>query len=139
MFAGCCCAQSQDRAFQQHTVGRKRIRSSTLRGLMQLRCTRCSGTQLYDSALAGNSSDTQFILKHRRREVYGNVGDRPQQPDFLNITLEEHLERLERLGLPLPVIESDREEDYAPDPTNANLAREVVSTFISDKAAKILG
>ena len=44
-------------------------------------------TQLYDSALAGNSSDMQFILKHRRRKVYGNVDDRPQQPDFLNITL----------------------------------------------------
>jgi hypothetical protein len=32
----------------------------------------------------------------------------------LNITLEEQYKRLERLGLPLPVIESDREEDYAP-------------------------
>jgi len=39
-------------------------------------------TQLYDSALAGNSSDTQFILKHRRREVYGNVDDRPQHGRF---------------------------------------------------------
>jgi hypothetical protein len=89
-------------------------------------------TQLYDSALAGNSSDAQFILKHRRREVYGNVGDRPrrevygnvddrpQQPDFRNIPLEEHIERLKRLGLPVPVIESDYEEKDAPDPTNAN-------------------
>jgi hypothetical protein len=89
-------------------------------------------TSVYDSALAGNSSAAQFILKHRRREVYGNVGDRPrgevygnvddrpQQPDFRNIPLEEHLERLKRLGLPLPVIESDYEEKDAPDPTNAN-------------------
>jgi hypothetical protein len=77
--------------------------------------------QLYDSALAGNSSDAQFILKHRRREVYGNVDHRPQQSKFIsNITLQEHYKRLERLGLPLPVIESDREEDYAPGPTNAN-------------------
>jgi hypothetical protein len=77
--------------------------------------------QLYDSALAGNSRDAQFILKHRRREVYGNVDHRPQQSKFIsNITLQEHYKRLERLGIPLPVIESDREEDYAPGPTNAN-------------------
>ena len=31
---------------------------------------------------------------------------------FLNITLQEQLETLERLGLPAPVVESDREEDY---------------------------
>lgn len=53
-----------------------------------------------------------------RREVYGNVDDRPQQPDFRN--MEEHIERLKRLGLPVPVIESDYEENDAPDPTNAN-------------------
>jgi hypothetical protein len=34
---------------------------------------------------------------------------------YLNITLKEQLETLERLGLPVPVIESDREEDYASD------------------------
>jgi hypothetical protein len=89
-------------------------------------------TQLYNIAMNGNISAVLFILKHRRREVYGNVGDRPrrevygnvgdrpQQSDFRNITLEEHCERLKRLGLPVPVIESDREEDYAPGPTNAN-------------------
>jgi hypothetical protein len=56
-----------------------------------------------------------------RREVYGNVGDRRQQSDsILNITLQEQFKQLERLGIPLPVIESDREEDYAPGPTNAN-------------------
>jgi hypothetical protein len=74
-------------------------------------------TAVYKSAIAGNSSDAQFILKHRRREVYGNVNvdDRPQQSKFIsNITLQEHRKRMERLGLPLPVIESDREEDYAP-------------------------
>ena len=66
---------------------------------------------------------SQFILKHRRREVYGNVGDRPRREVYGNVDdrpQREHLERLERLGLPLPVIESDREEDYALDPTNAN-------------------
>jgi hypothetical protein len=29
--------------------------------------------------------------------------------------VQERLERLDRLGLPRPVIESDREEDYAAD------------------------
>ena len=72
-------------------------------------------TQLYDSGLAGNSSDAQFILKHRRREVYGNVKERPQQSDFiLNVSMEEHYKRLERLGLPRPEIESDFEELDAP-------------------------
>jgi hypothetical protein len=71
-------------------------------------------TSLYDSALGGNSSDAQFILKHRRREVYGNT-DIQQSNDFiLNITLEEHYKQLERMGLPIPVIESDREEDDEP-------------------------
>ena len=32
---------------------------------------------------------------------------------FLNITLQEQRETLERLGLPVPVIESTREEEYA--------------------------
>jgi hypothetical protein len=76
-------------------------------------------TQLYDSALAGNSSDAQFILKHRRREVYGNVGDRPQQSDpILNITFQEHCKRLELLGLPIPQIEGDCEEEDAPADAN---------------------
>jgi hypothetical protein len=71
--------------------------------------------QLYDSGLAGNSSDAQFILKHRRREVFGNVKERPQQSNFFsNITLQERLKRLERLGLPIPQIESDYEELDAP-------------------------
>jgi hypothetical protein len=76
--------------------------------------------QLYDSAMNGNSSAAQFILKHRRREVYGNVDHRPQQSKFIwNITDQEHQERLERLGL-LPVIESDREEGYGTGPADAN-------------------
>jgi hypothetical protein len=74
-------------------------------------------TSVYDSALAGNSSDAQFILKHRRRDVYGNVDNSQAKSNFsLNITLQEHYKQLERLGLPIPLIESDREEDDAPDP-----------------------
>ena len=73
-------------------------------------------TKLYDSALVGNSSDLQFALRHRRRDVYGNTDDKPQHSSFiLNLTLQEQFKRLERLGLPLPVIESDYEEEDAPD------------------------
>jgi len=72
-------------------------------------------TKLYDSGMAGNSSDAQFILKHRRREVYGNVKERPQQSNFLlNVSMEEHFKRCERLGLPRPEIESDYEKLDAP-------------------------
>ena len=75
-------------------------------------------THVYNSGLAGNASNAQFILKHRRRDVFGNVEDRPEPSNFiLNITLEEQLKRLERLGLPLPVIESDYEEDDEPKQT----------------------
>ena len=70
---------------------------------------------MYDSGMAGNSSDAQFILKHRRREVYGNVKERPQQSNFLlNVSMEEHFKRCERLGLPRPEIESDYEKLDAP-------------------------
>jgi hypothetical protein len=79
-------------------------------------------TRVYNSGMRGNASNAQFTLKHRRKSVYGNVeGDRGLSSEtnyFMNITLEERLERLKRLGLPLPVIESDHEEDYAPDDAN---------------------
>jgi hypothetical protein len=70
-------------------------------------------TKLYDSGMKGNSQDAQFILRYRR---YNNVsnGGRPQQSNFLKITLQEQYKRLERLGIPLPVIETDYEEDNEP-------------------------
>jgi hypothetical protein len=41
-----------------------------------------------------------------------------QQTNFiLNVTMEEHFKRLERLGLPLPEIESDYEKLDAPERT----------------------
>jgi hypothetical protein len=73
-------------------------------------------TSVYERGLKYGGEDARFILKHRRRNVFGNI-DAPAQAksDFmLNITLEEHLERLDRLGLPRPVIESDYEEDDEP-------------------------
>jgi hypothetical protein len=58
---------------------------------------------LYESALAGNSSAAQFILKHRRRDVYGSTERRAQSNNFFRqSTLAEHYKRLERLGLPVP-------------------------------------
>lgn len=67
---------------------------------------------VFANALAGDSSSQQFLLKHRRRSVYNNVDtDRPQQTSLvMNITMQEQFKRLERLGLPTPVIESDYEE-----------------------------
>ena len=74
-------------------------------------------TRVYNSGMRGNASNAQFTLKHRRKGVYGNDGDRApnMQTNILaNITLQEHLERLDRLGLPRPVIESDHEQDDDP-------------------------
>ena len=56
-------------------------------------------------------------MRYRRPEVYGGRGadEKPAQSDFiLNITLEEQFKRMERLGLPIPVIESDYEEMLLP-------------------------
>lgn len=59
------------------------------------------------------------ILKNRKGPEWNNTnnnGDRvsgSQTNYFLNMPMQEHIQRLERLGLPVPVIESDREEDYA--------------------------
>jgi hypothetical protein len=67
------------------------------------------------NAIDGSSVDAHFILRHRRRDVFGNVEEKPQHTNyFLNVTLQDQIKRMQRLGLPLPVIESDREEDYAP-------------------------
>ncbi len=39
---------------------------------------------------------------------------------FMNVTLQEWLERLDRLGLPRPIVKSDNEEDYAPNPEDTD-------------------
>jgi hypothetical protein len=65
-------------------------------------------TKLQRSAMAGNSQNAYFILRYRRY----NRPEHKQRSNFImNVTLEEHTERLERLGLPVPVIKSDLEED----------------------------
>jgi hypothetical protein len=64
--------------------------------------------------------DARFILRGRRRDVFGHSSDAaPRQPSnfILNITLQEHIKRMTRLGLPIPVIEADFEEDDAAEDT----------------------
>jgi len=60
----------------------------------------------------------EYTLSHRRRDQWGERDDNQapatQNNYFLDVTMQERLERLDRLGLPRPVFESDREEDYAP-------------------------
>ena len=53
----------------------------------------------------------QGHLSKHRRSLTSNINDQL----FLKLTLQEQYERPERLGLPVPVIESDNEEDYASD------------------------
>ncbi len=67
---------------------------------------------LFDRAKKGNSADAQFIMKHRRRETYGNTDGPNKQNFILNITLQDHYKRLEQLGLPIPVREGDYEEEH---------------------------
>jgi hypothetical protein len=62
-----------------------------------------------------------FQLRARRPEVYGRSGDSAPRSDVtLQITLAEHLKRLERLGLPVPVIERDFEDS----PPRSNVDRQ---------------
>jgi hypothetical protein len=70
---------------------------------------------LYKAAKAGEAWAIEFILKWRRKNVYQNTNDNAERTIasqtnyFLNAPLEEHYARLERLGLPAPVIEPDYE------------------------------
>jgi hypothetical protein len=76
-------------------------------------------TKAYDLAMEGDMRAIEWELKWRRKDIYQNTEDRTPATSltnyFLNMTLQEQFERLERLGLPVPVIESDNEEDYASD------------------------
>jgi hypothetical protein len=72
-------------------------------------------TRLFKSGLAGNDMTAMFTLKHRR---YDKQKDNKVPSNYiLNITLAEHEKRLQRLGLPVPMIESDLEEDDVTDIT----------------------
>lgn len=75
-------------------------------------------TIMYEVALTPEGQkEREFQLRHRRPDVYHNMQENiltatTTTSYYLNITLKEQLETLQQLGLPLPVIESDREEDY---------------------------
>ena len=80
--------------------------------------------RLYKIAMHGEDpvarSACMDILKNRKPAEWNNSGNNgdlvsgSQTNYFLHMPMQEHIERLERLGLPVPVIESDNEEDYAP-------------------------
>jgi hypothetical protein len=76
--------------------------------------------RMYSLGMDGEVSALEKTLKAYRPERWREPKSEDRAPGtqnnwFLNVTMREHAERLQRLGLPVPVIESDREEDYAPD------------------------
>jgi hypothetical protein len=69
-------------------------------------------TVLYNLGIGGDMRAITYILKWRRRSVYNDTEESragSQNNYFLNVSMEEHIERLQRLGLPVPVIEPDYE------------------------------
>ena len=71
-------------------------------------------TVAYNLALGGDFRAIEWNLKWRRKDVYQSTNeDRAaisnQTNYFLNADLQEHYDRLARLGLPAPVIEPDYE------------------------------
>ena len=78
-------------------------------------------TALVKRAIKSSDQAAIAYLKAYRPERYARKDGADQHGNvILNITLQEHYKQLERLGLPIPLIESDREEDDAPDPAETN-------------------
>ena len=83
-------------------------------------------TVAYNLALGGDFRAIEWNLKWRRRDVYQNTNDSDraaitnQSNYFLTADLQEHYDRLKRLGLPAPVIEPDYEVFDAPDSDKDN-------------------
>jgi hypothetical protein len=65
----------------------------------------------FQAGLTDSPSDRQFMLKHRRKDIYGGTDPGQRGGLTINISLQEHILRLQRLGLPVPQIESDQVED----------------------------
>ena len=62
-----------------------------------------------EDALKRNIKAADFVFT---REAASQVGDSQPKSNFiLNITLQDHYKRLERLGLPIPQIEGDYEPE----------------------------
>ncbi len=69
----------------------------------------------YQRAMKNSDQLLMFQLRARRPEVYGRTGDSTPKANFIpQITLQEHFKQLERLGLPIPVLESDYDEGDEP-------------------------
>lgn len=81
-------------------------------------------TVLYNLGMSGDMRAIEYMLKWRRRDVYNNHSEdcavANQNNYFLNVSMQEHYERLERLGLPAPVIEPDYEVIDAADDAKDN-------------------
>jgi hypothetical protein len=61
----------------------------------------------YQIAMRGNVSMLQFLLRHRRPGVFGERAFETATHEVKMIPMEEAVARLEHLGLPVPVIETD--------------------------------
>ena len=70
-------------------------------------------TKEYDLAMDGNMERDRMAAEVAAQKQYQNTKDHTPATSmtnyFLNMTVQEQFERLERLGLPVPVIESDEE------------------------------
>jgi hypothetical protein len=67
-------------------------------------------TDVYDD----QSLQAKLATLHARHPDWRKQSDGSRTSNYiLSITMAEHYKRLERLGLPVPVIESDVIEDYA--------------------------
>jgi hypothetical protein len=72
--------------------------------------------EAYRRAMAGSDMLLTFMLRGRRPEVYARRDEPPAPPvNVANVlTLEEAMKRIEDLGLPPLIVESDYEEADAP-------------------------
>ena len=70
--------------------------------------------RLYDLGMEGDRGAITDTLRARRPEVWRDNKSEDRVPGtqnnfIFNVTMQEHIARLERLGLPVPVIETDYE------------------------------
>lgn len=68
-------------------------------------------TTVFKRAMNGSIVDAHYTLNKRRYDRQDIA--RPISNFVLNVSLGDHIKRLEQLGLPVPVIEGDYEEEDA--------------------------
>ena len=69
-------------------------------------------TTVFKRAMKGSIADAHYTLNKRRYDRQDVV--RQTTNYVLNVSLSDHIKRLEQLGLPVPVVEGDFEEKDAP-------------------------